>query len=906
MIHTHFGVRVRYFHTDGETSLGKETTLDNQFFESIRARGIIVEVSAPRTQDQNGAAEAHGKHLLMRARSIRIHSGQPYNLWPEHVRCACIISNKTPMEKLGWKTPFEMVYKKKPTIHYLVSPGSKAYVLNKSIPKNFKTDPRAFVGYHVGYEGTNIFRVWMPSQGRVMRTRDVQFNEKEHTYVPTTTDNSTLYSEAVMAEIAILQPSIESGEMQELDGAIDLLNDQEFDEERENQSSLIEKVASNSSLETVQLLTPETTPTPPAIAPQAANSRGGSLNSPTEAGHTQRSTNRALEPGRSGKGRYEYQLSQARTVGVEIDEGNVIENRTRRGQRRKGDTDATHHTSHETYSADDPDQFFTTSLAFHTAVTAARPHRDQLPPPPRDYYDAKKHPLWSSIETAIQKEYTSIESQGVFELVDQDSEMKAIPLKWVFAYKFDSEGYMVKVKARLCVRGDKQEVNDLDTYAATLAAETMRFLFAIAAYFDLEMRQFDAVAAFLNCPLDEVVHCHPPAGFPHPGKVWRLQRALYGLRRAPHLWHNELSAYLQGDDLKAVAGVNCVYHNRWLVVFFFVDDIICLYRRENQKLFNAFQQRLSSKYKMSIVGEPQWFLGIRITRNRSTRSLTICQDSYINKICKRFEKALHQKEVHTPLPSATLVPNEEQASQSQIMEMQQKVGSINFAAVISRPDIALAASTLSEHLQNPSWKHIDAANHCLSYLYYTRNLSITYQGRDDDHQQFAFTNAGYANVSSDASFADDKRTRKSRQGYVFSLFGGPIAWKASKQNTVTTSSTEAELLAVSQVGKEVIWWQNLFREINFKLPEKMSIRCDNRQTIRLLTNESPQLTTKLRHVDIHHHWLRQEVIQKRIHIEWISTNEMPADGFTKVFTRQKHDHFLRLLNLHIKQPASSS
>ena len=103
-----------------------------------------------------------------------------------------------------------------------------------------------------------------------------------------------------------------------------------------------------------------------------------------------------------------------------------------------------------------------------------------------------------------------------------------------------------------------------------------------------------------------------------------------------------------------------------------------------------------------------------------------------------------------------------------------------------------------------------------------------------------------------------------------------------------------------------IWWQNFFREINFKLPEKMSIRCDNRQTIRLLTNESPQLTTKLRHVDIHHHWLRQEVIQKRVHIEWISTNEMPADGFTKAFTRQKHDHFLRLLNLRIKQPASSS
>ena len=900
MIRTHFGIRVRYFHTDGETSLGKENTANNDFFNSIRERGIIVEISAPRTQDQNGAAEIHGKHLLVRARSIRIHSRQPYDLWPEHVRCACVLSNRTPMEKLQWKTPFEIVYGRKPTIHYLVSPGSRAYVLNKSIPKNLKTDPRAFVGYHVGYEGTNIYRIWIPSQKRVVRSRDVHFDEQSHEYNPSERDNSILYPQVIEANIVIRQPPMNSEGLEDLDGTIDLLNNQELEYEEEGRQSVLkQKDVPISSEVPVQLLTPESTPTPIDTESQAAGLRGATLNEKAESGNMQPSTTRRLESGRSGKGRYEYQVTKERTVGVEIDESNVLENRTR-GQRRGAAHDATHHTSYDTDVEDGPDQFFTTSLAFHTAVTAARPHRDQLPPPPKNYYDAKKHPLWYSIETAIQKEYASIESQGVFELVAQDSKMKAIPLKWVFAYKFDSEGYMAKVKARLCVRGDKQEVNDLDTYAATLAAETMRFLFAIAAYFDLEMRQFDAVAAFLNCPLDETVHCQPPAGFPSLGQVWKLRRALYGLRRAPYLWHNELSAYLEDLGLKAVPGVNCVHQNDWLVVFFFVDDIICLYRRENQQRFNAFQKHLCTKYKMSTVGEPQWFLGIRVCRNRTARTLTICQESYISKICKRFEKSLFQKEVHTPLPSATLLRNEGQASPSQIMEMQQKVGSINFAAVISRPDIALAASMLSEHLQNPSPKHLEAANYCLSYLHFTQSLAITYSGQNDDSQQFAFANTGHAHISSDASFADDKTTRKSRQGYLFSLFGGPIAWKASKQNTVTTSSTEAELLAVSQVGKELIWWENFFHEINFKLPGKMSICCDNRQTIRLLTNESPQLTTKLRHVDIHHHWLRQEVMKRRIHIEWISTIEMPADGFTKPFTRQKHEHFLRLLNLHPK------
>jgi len=129
------------------------------------------------------------------------------------------------------------------------------------------------------------------------------------------------------------------------------------------------------------------------------------------------------------------------------------------------------------------------------------------------------------------------------------------------------------------------------------------------------------------------------------------------------------------------------------------------------------------------------------------------------------------------------------------------------------------------------------------------------------------------------------------------LANGPVAWKATKQRTVTTSSTEAELLATSFVGKEVIWWKRFFAAIDFKLAEELTINCDNKQTIRLLTAETPELTTKLRHVDIHHHWLRQEVKNKTITIDYIPTNMMPADGLTKPMTRQKQEHFIKLVNL---------
>ncbi|KAF7566021.1 hypothetical protein PtrM4_054550 [Pyrenophora tritici-repentis] len=94
-------------------------------------------------------------------------------------------------------------------------------------------------------------------------------------------------------------------------------------------------------------------------------------------------------------------------------------------------------------------------------------------------------------------------------------------------------------------------------------------------------------------------------------------------------------------------------------------------------------------------------------------------------------------------------------------------------------------------------------------------------------------------VASDASFADNTLDRKSSQGYAIKLFGGLISWRASKQDTVTTSTTEAELLALSQVAKEAIFTSRLLRELRVTLSDPtITIKCDNQQTIRLVTEDT--------------------------------------------------------------------
>ena len=147
--------------------------------------------------------------------------------------------------------------------------------------------------------------------------------------------------------------------------------------------------------------------------------------------------------------------------------------------------------------------------------------------------------------------------QGTFEKVDRQRNHKPIPLLWVFKYKFDTDGYLVKFKARLCVRGDLQ-TSFADNYAATLAVKVFRALMALTAAFDLEMIQLDAVNAFLNSEVDEDITVQQPPGFQEDGKVLKLLKALYGLKQAPRLWHNHLVNILTKLGLKQIPSANCV------------------------------------------------------------------------------------------------------------------------------------------------------------------------------------------------------------------------------------------------------------------------------------------------------------------------------------------------------------
>jgi hypothetical protein len=158
------------------------------------------------------------------------------------------------------------------------------------------------------------------------------------------------------------------------------------------------------------------------------------------------------------------------------------------------------------------------------------------------------------------------------------------------------------------------------------------------------------------------------------------------------------------------------------------------------------------------------------------------------------------------MSQAYLEKNTEQATTQEVFTYQQKVGLVNFSTTISRPNIAKAVSLLLEHLQNPLMECQNAVNQLLRYLYTTRFYAIVFT---------KLCREAIFNCFPDASFADDKSTRYSSEGFLFFLYNGAVDWKATKQKTVTISTIEAELLALSLASREMMWWQRFFKAIRF-------------------------------------------------------------------------------------------
>ena len=168
---------------------------------------------------------------------------------------------------------------------------------------------------------------------------------------------------------------------------------------------------------------------------------------------------------------------------------------------------------------------------------------------------------------------------------------------------------------------------------------------------------------------------------------------------------------------------------------------------------------------------------------------------------------------------------------------QQNVGSLLFAAIATRLDIAFAVSKLSRFNQRPGKIYFEAADRVFYYFLEMQDYYICYGGETQNISSFEFAR--------NTSFTDNSLDWKCSQGYMMKLFGGVVAWRANKQNTITTSSIKVELLVVSQMAKEAIYFSWLMKSLTLILLKVLTIKYDNQQTISILITKAMNSQTTL-------------------------------------------------------------
>jgi len=230
---------------------------------------------------------------------------------------------------------------------------------------------------------------------------------------------------------------------------------------------------------------------------------------------------------------------------------------------------------------------------------------------------------------------------------------------------------------------------------------------------------------------------------------------------------------------------------------------------------------------MTDLGPLRTFLGIEIQRNRSERTLHLSQSKYVQKILH-----LHKMEICNPAqtPADPHVRLERSSPSFEATLYEQKryqsaVGSLMYAMLGSRPDIAYAVSKVSQYSINPDTTHWTAVKRIVRYLAGTPNRGLCYGIQGEGN---GFTDADW----------DSGDDRKSIGGYAFVLNGAAIAWNSKKQSTVALSSTEAEYMALSQAVKESIWLQGILQDVGARrhLEEIRNINVDNQGAIALARN----------------------------------------------------------------------
>ncbi|CAI7808918.1 unnamed protein product, partial [Closterium sp. NIES-54] len=410
---------------------------------------------------------------------------------------------------------------------------------------------------------------------------------------------------------------------------------------------------------------------------------------------------------------------------------------------------------------------------------------------------------------------------------------------------------------------------------------------------DYELDSLDFSTAFLQGSLHEEIWLRRPPGFTgsYPaGTQWSLRWPVYGLRHAPHEWHDTLRTTLAALGFAPSTADPSLFLRTDtslppFYILMYVDDLVFV-TADTEALAHV-KSELQKRHTCTYLGELTSYLGLRITWDRAQRTITLTQSHMVQQVLQRFDFTYSSPQ-STPLPTGhSLSAPPSDGSVEPSGPYPDLVGCLVHLMTCTRPDLAYPLSLLARYVAPGRHRmvHWDAAKRVLRYLCSTSGMGLVLGGR----ARVVLT--GHA----DASWVDDLITQRSSQGYTFSLGSGSISWRSTHSSSVLSSSCEAEIYAGAMAARELRWLTYLLTDLGEAPGSPSILYVDNKAMLALC--QEHRLEHRTKHIALRYFLARELQQRGQLGFAFVASRANSADVFTKALQPCDHQRFCTVLCL---------
>ena len=519
------------------------------------------------------------------------------------------------------------------------------------------------------------------------------------------------------------------------------------------------------------------------------------------------------------------------------------------------------------------------------------------------------------IKAARQIEYKNLLDNGVFEPATLPRRRERVPLldtKEVLKVRNDNS-----VKCRLTARGflQRENIDYYGTYSPVTTPASIRIVVCLAAVFGSPLKTADCASAYLQAECLEEIYIALPRDLQLDGMdlrgadCFRLRKGLYGTKQAGRGWFYMLSKALIACGLKQAPEDPCLYFQHdasgkvTIALCTVVDDLLGAASDEDwADLMNNLQNH-NVKLDLQSIGNAVEFNGMRIRRT-GKHVYELDQGNYVDEVARAYSTAHGDDWRAKKTLSTPLGPSHDRALMKEMgdddkgkreleadrhLEADPKarkamntryaglLGSLLWAAVSTRPDVAFAASAAGQVASHPMSRHLKVIEHVLSYLVQTKDKGLVF-----DHSN----HVGKLDLAalSDADFASDEASRRSRTGVWLGINGSPIYWVSKRQRMISDSTTAAETIAAFTALRQIRAIAGNLNAMGFR-QRFTPLLIDNAVTLmRIVDNKKTDLGGA-KHLSVLTKALQEAATPTEYFSDvwpvYVSTYENVADIFTK-------------------------